>query len=216
MRMSESIQDLAKSLVTANKTVGNPKKNAINPHLKNKYATLDAVIFAYKESYLSNGITVLENPKTEDGRVGVEITLLHETGQYITHDPFMLPPGKNDAQGHGSAVTYARRYALSAVMNISADDDDDGNGAQQKPQGQQSKPPYKKPSSETPKDNGMISPAQIKALGTKTGIIAKANGEEQKTVYENAIKVFGITKSTRELTKGEASKIIDYLGTLEG
>lgn len=215
MRMSETINDLAKSLVTANKTVGNPKKNAVNPHLKNKYATLDAVIAAYKESYLSNGITVLENPKTEDGRVGVEITLLHETGQYITHDPFMLPPGKNDAQGHGSAVTYARRYALSAVMNISADDDDDGNGAQQKNQEQYSKPAYSKPK-EPAADPNLITPAQIKALGTKLSIVSKSSGDDQRSLYEKASSVFGITKSTKELTKGEASKIIDYLGTLEG
>lgn len=213
MRASETINDLAKSLVAASKTVGNPKKNAVNGHLKNKYATLDAVIAAYKESYLANGIMVLENPKTEDGRVGVEVTLLHESGQFITHDPFMLPPGKNDAQGHGSAVTYARRYALSAVMNISADDDDDGNGASQKSQDAYKKPAY----NNTPPagNSNMISQAQINALKAKLSNISKDTQQEPAVIYASATKHFSINKTTKELTKGEASKIIDYLGTLE-
>lgn len=216
MRMSESIDALAKALAKANKGVKNPQKNATNPHFRNKYATLDSVIDAYKSSYLDNGITVLENPQTVDGKVGVEITLLHESGQYITHDPFMLPPGKNDAQGHGSSITYCRRYALSAVMNIAADEDDDGHGASQgKPQGQTNRPASNgKPEGQV--DPNLITPPQIKALGTKVSIIAKNSGDDQKSVYEKAAAVFGITKATKELTKGEASKIIDYLGTLEG
>lgn len=129
MNRSDEIQELAKALAKANKEVTNPQKNATNPHFKSRYSTLDKVIEAYKEVYLNHGITVLENPVTEDGNVGVEVTLLHESGQYITHDPFLLPPGKNTAQGYGSSITYCRRYALSSVMNISSEDDDDGNVA---------------------------------------------------------------------------------------
>lgn len=211
MRTSEAIQELAKSLVAANKSVKNPQKNAINPHFKNRYATLDAVIEAYKESYLKNGISVLENPKTEDGRIGVEITLLHESGQFITHDPFMLPPGKNDAQGHGSSITYARRYALSAVMNIAADEDDDSNNASdnnQKQNSQQQKPP-------AANNSNLLTDAQVKLIKTKISIIAKNTGKEQLAVYKGAQDNLGISKSTRELTKSEASKVIEYLSNLE-
>ena len=204
MKTSETIKDLAKALVAANKTVENPKKNAVNPHFKNRYSTLDAVIEAYKKSYLDNGISVLENPKTEDNKIGVEITLLHESGQFITHDPFMLPPGKNDAQGHGSSITYARRYALSAVMNIAADEDDDGNAAST-PKGNQAPPP-----------SNLITASQMKALGAKVGNIAKLNEQDQAAVYQSAAGHFGIKKTAKELTKAEASKVIDYLGTLEG
>lgn len=136
MIKSDEIQDLSKALVVANKQIKNPKKNAKNPHFGQHYATLDSVIESYKEAYLNNGISVLENPVSQDGLIGVSITLLHESGQYITHDPFLLPPGKNTAQGFGSSITYARRYALSAVMNIAADDDDDGHQASQSEQQQ--------------------------------------------------------------------------------
>lgn len=213
MKFSESISELAKSLVVANKSVKNPQKNAVNPHFRNRYATLDAIIEAYKDSYLNNGISVLENPKTEDGKVGVEITLLHESGQFITHDPFMLPPGKNDAQGHGSSITYARRYALSSVMNIAADEDDDGNSASQGDNKQ--KTPYKPSTPSNTNQTNMITDAQIKAIGTKTKLIATKTEIEQAQVYKSAATHLKIDKSTRELTSSEASQVIKYLGTLE-
>lgn len=206
MKTSDTIKDLAKALVAANKGVKNPIKNAVNPHFKNRYSTLDAVIEAYKESYLNAGISVLENPKTEDGKIGVEVTFLHESGQFITHDPFMLPATKQDAQGYGSASTYARRYTLSAVLNIAAEEDDDGNAASQpgKPN-TQSKPP----------ESNLITPAQMKALGAKVGNISKATEQDQAAVYQSAASHFKIGKTAKELTKAEASKIIDYLATLE-
>lgn len=206
MEKSETIEALAKALVAANKGVKNPQKNAVNPHFKNRYATLDAIIEAYKTSYLENGISVIENPCGQDGKVGVEITLLHESGQYITHNPFMLPPGKNDAQGHGSSITYARRYALSAVMNIAADEDDDGEGAKQ------TKQPYKAP----PKPDGMVTPKQKQMIAAKTRALSTKLGIEQLDVYKAAQSKLSITKSTGDLTADEASKVIGYLIEQEG
>ena len=125
--MSKNIQELAKAKVEAQKEVSNPKKNAENPYFQSKYATLDSVIDAYKTAYAKHGISVSENPIEENGNVGVQIILMHESGQYIIYDPFMMPFGKATAQNKGSATTYSRRYTLSAVMNIAADEDDDGN-----------------------------------------------------------------------------------------
>src|SRR5699024_4412478 len=127
MKMSKNIQELAKAKVEAQKEVSNPKKNAENPYFQSKYATLDSVIDAYKTAYAKHGISVSENPIEENGNVGVQIILMHESGQYIIYDPFMMPFGKATAQNKGSATTYSRRYTLSAVMNIAADEDDDGN-----------------------------------------------------------------------------------------
>jgi hypothetical protein len=186
---SESIQELSKALSVANKGVKNPQKNATNPHFKNRYATLDSVIEAYKESYLDNGITVLENPVTKDDLVGVEVTFLHESGQFITHDPFMLPPGKNTAQGYGSSITYARRYALSAVLNIAAEEDDDGNTA-----------------SEDNKQNRQLSEPQVKRLYA----IAKQAGIEPGAVKSVIMRDYNKT-NIADLTKPEYDAVCGRL-----
>lgn len=195
MNKSETIEALSKSLVQANKEVKNPKKNANNPHFKNDYATLDSVIESYKEAYLNNGISVLENPVSSDGMVGVEITLLHNSGQFITHDPFLLPPGKNTAQGFGSSITYGRRYALSAVMNIAADDDDDGNAASdqnnQRPQRRQQDP---------------ITQEQVGTIKTKAMNFASMRNADINDVY-GALQVNDLT----QLSKTKADKVIDHL-----
>jgi cobalamin biosynthesis Mg chelatase CobN len=191
---SESIQDLSKALCSANKGVKNPQKNATNPHFKKNYATLDSVIESYKNSYLENGITVLENPVTKDDLVGVEVTFLHESGQFITHDPFMLPPGKNTAQGYGSSITYARRYALSAVLNIAAEDDDDGNAA-----------------SEDNKQNRQLSEPQVKRLYA----IAKQAGVEPGAVKSVIMKDYNKT-NIADLTKQEYDAVCGRLEQKKG
>lgn len=194
MNKSEEIQELSKALIAAGKEVKNPKKNAKNPHFGNDYATLDSVIESYKEAYLKNGVSVLENPVSQDGMIGVSITLLHESGQYITHDPFLLPPGKNTAQGFGSSITYARRYALSAVMNIAADDDDDGNGA-----------------SEPQNQKGNLSEAQIKRMYA----IARSVGLEAKDVKKVMMNDYKKTEE-KQLTKQEYDEICNRLESKKG
>lgn len=196
MNRSEEIQDLAKSLVQANKQVGNPKKNAKNPHFGNDYATLDSVIEAFKQAYLDNGISVIENPVTEEGKIGVSITLLHESGQFITHDPLMLPVGKENAQGYGSSATYARRYALSAIMNIAADDDDDGNQASEQPD------KSKRPTQQTE----IITQEQFGEIKTKAMQFAEMRSTDVNEVY----KALGVFKLDA-ITKNEASQHINKL-----
>lgn len=189
--MSESVQELAKALATANQSVKNPKKNANNPHFKNDYATLDSVIESYKNVYLDNGISVLENPVSQDGKIGVSITLLHSSGQFMTHDPFLLPPGKETAQGYGSSITYARRYALSAVMNIAADDDDDGNQAGEKQPAQQTQP---------------ITQKQVGDIKTKAMQFAEMRSQDANKAYE-ALNISDVTK----LSKQDAEQCINKL-----
>lgn len=195
MIKSDEINELAKALVKANSKVSNPKKNATNPHFKNEYATLDSVIEAYKSAYLENGISVLENPVTNEGKIGVSITLLHESGQYITHDPFMLPPGRDNAQGYGSSITYARRYALSAVMNIAADDDDDGNGAN--------------PDKEPPK--GSLSDAQVNRLFA----IGKSAGVSAADIKKVLMASYNKTE-VKQLTKKEYDEVCNRLENKKG
>jgi hypothetical protein len=128
MQTSDNIADLAAALAKAQGAIDTAKKDATNPHFKSKYADLASVWDACRKALSDNGLSVVQTPG-ECGGNQVEMTtmLLHASGQWIS-DRLTIPLAKVDAQGYGSAITYARRYALSAMVGV-APDDDDGNAA---------------------------------------------------------------------------------------
>lgn len=116
--------------------------------------------------------------------------------------------GMDDSQITGTASSYARKYALNGMYLI--DDTKDADTDEHRKQGEKGSGKQEQPASD------LITPPQMKALGAKVGNIAKSTEQEQTAVYESACKHFKISKPAKELTKGEASKIIDYLSKLEG
>lgn len=129
---SETIGEIASALATAQSELRPAVKDAVNPHLKSKYANLASVWEAAREPLVKNGLSVVQTFwPAEPNTVTVVTTLMHKSGEWI-ESPLTLPVGKNDAQGYGSAITYARRYGLSALLGVIADEDDDGHGAGQK------------------------------------------------------------------------------------
>lgn len=104
-------------------------KDSVNPHFKNNYADLASVIDASRHALAANGIAVIQRPLAADKGVCIQTMLVHgESGEFIADAGLYLPASKQDAQGYGSAMTYARRYGLAALVGV-AQDDDDGNGA---------------------------------------------------------------------------------------
>ncbi len=127
MERSESIKHLAAALNKAQAEMSGAKKGKENPFFKSSYADLNAVVDAIRVPFAENGLSYSQFPLMEENRVGVETILMHESGEFIV-STLMLPTGKLDAQAAGSAITYARRYALQAVAGIPSEDDD-GNQA---------------------------------------------------------------------------------------
>jgi hypothetical protein len=127
MAARPSIADLAAALCKAQAQMEGAKKDANNPHFKSKYADLASVWDAIRAPLTSNGLSVVQLLRSISGGVEVETILMHASGQQIS-DVFAVPATKNDAQGYGSAATYARRYALMAMVGV-APEDDDGNAA---------------------------------------------------------------------------------------
>jgi len=127
MNKSEQINDLAAALNKAQSQMNGAKKGAKNPFFKSKYADLVSVVDAVKGPFVENGLSYSQFPVYEDGKVGVETILMHSSGQWISNI-LLLPMTKQDPQAAGSAITYARRYALQAIAGIPAEDDD-GNAA---------------------------------------------------------------------------------------
>ena len=137
MRTSEEIDKIAAALVKFQGEVESPKKTAENPAFKRdgktlKYADLDAIIKTITPTLLKNGLSQHQfvDSETDTKTVKVTTMLLHESGQFIISDQLTLPAenrGKYDAQSVGSAVTYGRRYSLSAILGIASENDDDAN-----------------------------------------------------------------------------------------
>jgi hypothetical protein len=160
MNKSETIGQLALALSKAQGQMKFAAKDAANPFFKSKYADLASVIEAIKVPLSANGIAFVQATDFEDNAVIVETVLMHESGEWIS-GKLRMQPTKNDPQGVGSAVTYAKRYGLQALAGVPSDDDD-GNaatGLQGAPQQQAPKPaPAPKPT-----------PAKKHAKGTISG-----------------------------------------------
>jgi len=129
MNKSESIINLADALAKAQSEMGGAIKGSDNPFFKSKFADLSSVIKVIKEPFAKHGLSYAQFPITADGKAGVETILMHKDGGWISSE-FLVPLSKQDAQGVGSCLTYARRYALQAMAGIPSEDDD-GNVASQ-------------------------------------------------------------------------------------
>jgi len=129
MKQSESIKNLAEAMSQAQGTMGAAIKGNSNPFFKSKYADLGSVIQAIKPHFAANGLSYVQFPVSADNAVGVTTRLMHSSGEWL-EQAYYIPLGKMDAQAAGSAITYARRYALQAIAGIPAEDDD-GNAATQ-------------------------------------------------------------------------------------
>ena len=132
MEQSEEIGELAKALSKAQSQIMKAKKDAKNPFYKSTYSTLESCWDACREPLTKNGLSIVQFPGPSDTLV---TQLCHESGEWI-RERFECKPVKNDPQAKGSAISYARRYALCAVVGISAEDDD-GNAASEKKTTQQ-------------------------------------------------------------------------------
>lgn len=129
MEKSEQINELAAALAKAQGAIKGALKDTANPFFKSKYADLSSVWEACRSQLSANGLSVVQTPCQGEGGINVETMLMHCSGQWISSQ-FTMPVAKQDAQAVGSAITYARRYALAAMIGIAPeDDDDDGNAA---------------------------------------------------------------------------------------
>jgi len=126
------MKNLATALVKAKMAFGPALKQAVNPHLKSKYANLGACLDAVDDALLANGIVVYQETFDSPTGVTVETVFLHESGETLRCGKLYVPAAKQDPQGYGSALTYARRYSLQTACGI-APEDDDGHAASNQP-----------------------------------------------------------------------------------
>ena len=117
---------IAAAFVKAQKEFAPALKTSTNPHFRSKYVALDGCIEAVLDALNNNGIALIQQTHDSENGIKIETILLHESGEQLSGGILHVPAPKQDPQGYGSALTYARRYSLMATCGI-APEDDDGN-----------------------------------------------------------------------------------------
>lgn len=184
MKTSDSISTLAAALVSAQAEANNATFDSVNPHFRNKYASLAEVIDTIRPVTAKHGIAIIQLPAYRDDIGPVLVTrIMHHSGEWM-EDEYRLNPVKEDPQGYGSAITYARRYTLPGILMIASEEDDDGNAASQ-PTKPKSAPPAVTPQVDVAKMRDEVIPK-----------VAKLNSKDELTALWNSL---GIDKSNTVL-----------------
>lgn len=209
---SAEIGELAGALAAAQAELPAAIKGSVNPHLKNKYADINSVYTAIREVLPKHGLAVIQTMLPTDGsKAHVRTMLAHKSGQWIAGECVMPLDRQGGAQGMGSAITYARRYSLSAIVGIVTEEDDDGNCAQgrvQKQNVQQDRAQAKENNPEPMTDS------QSKALMAYfSKKYTKGSNEDKRNAYLKELSEFfeRPIKSSRELTKTMVSQFLDVV-----
>jgi len=214
MSQSENIHELAAALSKAQGEMQAAIKDKINPFFKSSYADLGSVWDAARPVLSKYGLCVMQTTEmTPDiSRIIMVTTLAHTSGQWMK-SYLPLNPSKNDSQGIGAALTYLRRYSLSAIVGVVCDDDDDGETAAGRGK-QQNQPPAPKPQVQAQTAPEKIGNTEIIALTTLINSLDKESNDSFfdwiKKSY-NATTVQDIPKSCFEKCMVSLNAKIKYL-----
>lgn len=140
--MATTTSTLNSAIVAALGELRNVAKDKVNPHFKSKFTSLDAILDATRPVLAKHGLALSQEPVFEDGMAGVVTRIIHAGGE-SRESKLLLPLRDQSAQGVGSCLSYARRYAAAAVLGIASDEDDDGHVASTPAKALIAKPAFK-------------------------------------------------------------------------
>lgn len=240
MRTSEQINELFTALAQAQGEFSDIKMSGKNPHFGCKYATLADIREGTSEALSKYGLTVTQFPSTDNGTVLVRTLLAHKSGQFI-EDELRLKPDRGNIQGVGATITYGRRYAKAAILDVVGEEDDDGESAvdHDKPNPPPGKPVYLNVPFDRKEEAKKDGARWDKAAGkwyvdeAKTEIIEKWNPkskpqiplEQQTYDHHNVIhknkalskcRAMGLHDSVITMIGNELSKAKLFVGEVDG
>lgn len=209
MSQSELINELAAALSKAQGEMQAAIKDKINPFFKSSYADLGSVWDAARPVLSKYGLCVMQTTElnNEKNQVIMVTTLAHTSGQWVK-SYLPLNPSKNDSQGVGAALTYLRRYSLSAIVGVVCDEDDDGETAVGRGKTQNSQP------KQEIQGNDRLGKTEVIALTT---LISNLDEESNKSFREwikktfNAENIQDIPKSCFEKCMVSLNAKLKYL-----
>tara|TARA_R110002020_G_scaffold297940_6_gene513657 strand:+ start:529 stop:1251 length:723 start_codon:yes stop_codon:yes gene_type:complete len=230
MQTSETIEEMAKALVKAQSQMGGAVKDSNNPFFKSKYADLGSVVKAIKEAFCDNGLSYVQFPYTSEWGVGVTTRLMHVSGQWIEQE-YTLPLAKQDPQAAGSAITYARRYALQSIAGIPTADDDAEvamrrSPVPEKPVQQKKATPKPAPAKPAPEKQAKVAETSInskeEAVEAAEAMLVIAKGmhtsstEELKMFYQKNMEAITSINKFPEAEKLLADGFTDIYNSMRG
>lgn len=180
MKQSDNVDKIIPAFIAFQKDMPSVPKDGNNPHFKSKYATLGAITEATRPHLAKHGLGFMQWMSNRDGYQLIVTRIMHISGQWMEDDGYILNPTKNDPQGMGSAVTYARRYTLGASLGIITEDDDDGNKASEP--APVKKPAYTKPEPDWFNDLGELNDKGKSAAKAIAGGMTWADIEKKYTI----------------------------------
>ena len=211
MKKSETIVELSKAFAKMQKELEQPFKNANNPFFKSKYVPLENVVDSITKASSKHGLSFTQFPSSdENGNVTVGTMVMHESGEWIEYDPICLKPVKNDPQAVGSAITYAKRYALSAIFGITSDNDDDGNEATQLGKAT----PKSVPKKQVPTTNNKIPKEVVKAYKDGIQSVIDRTGKTDGSITRWFCENLGVAK-IEDITMDKISLADELLKKME-
>ena len=200
---SSETSKLAKALIQVQQSLQPATKDRLNPSTHSNYATLNSVMDSCREALLTNGIWLTQYPvPAEPGHLGLVTKLVHaESGQWQSSHA-VVPLPKNDPQGLGIAMTYIRRYSISAMLGIVTEEDTDGNMPKDASKGRprQKRTPATQDSGSSSSPSSRSQPAQLPKLD---GITYQ---EITATDGQVCIVATGNTQAKKELLAGAGFK----------
>jgi len=211
IKTSAQINEIVSALAKAQGEMKPAVFNRVNPHFRNRYADFTSCMEAVREPLSKNGLAISQMPSTtHDGKFVLVTLLAHGSGQWMAGE-FPLISVKQDSQGIGSAMTYAKRYSLCGMLGIVADeevdaDDDDGEAAAGR--GHQAKAPQAQqqaPAAPAQK----VGKAEVVAL---TNLIQNLDEESNKSFLEWINKNFN-AKSIHDIPQSCFEKCMVSLNT---
>ena len=203
------MKEIASALVKAQKEFGPALKSSTNPAFRSRYADLSACVEAVIDALNNNDIFMMQPTHECDNGVIVETIFIHSSGEQISSGKLHVPATKHDAQGYGSALTYARRYSLMTACGIAPEDDD--GAAASKPKAAPAKPAAKA-SPPPAKIEGKEGPWQLKVsiepqgeFADWAGIVMDATklGLEQAASEADVMSIFRTNKNIFDRMKAE-------------
>lgn len=184
MNKSESIKNIAKALAAFQNEVKNPANTAENPYFKSKYAPLNEILNDVRPLLAKHGLSVIQSTGGDGNNIVITTLIMHESGEWIESEPLVLESdtkkGISKVQAAGSAITYGRRYALSAMLGISSEDDTDGNENEARSIKQQSSKQQNEKNNKATRDEKIN---KIYELGNLIGYDKKSIDEKVKEEY---------------------------------
>ena len=213
MKTSETTGKLLQALSDARAEFAPIKKTKTNPHLKNRYADMDAILEATRPALTAHGVCVLQSAEDGDDGGGIRLVtrMTHcETGEFIESEktfPMEAGAGRSTAQSMGAIITYAERYTYSALVGCVADSDEDGNSARPSDQ-QQTRPQAVKPAPRVvDQRTGEVPGAPSARDILKSDHLQRLFGEDRAAYERYMQEKYGVTR-VKDLSDRDASGLL--------